>query len=167
MDGLTIIAYGAFGVSTAALLVRFGNRPRLRANPRVVTGAGRWAVAGLGLAALAAVLWLAINGRWTTALMLASFTAPALVQAAPRWRSAVAGLYAIKQGRRDRAGHRCAAPSLSVAAAHELLGLAACAAPEEIRAAHRRLRQRVDPAFGGTRYLAAKVDEARDILLKL
>jgi hypothetical protein len=37
---------------------------------------------------------------------------------------------------------------------------------EEIREAHRRLEQKVDPQFGGTHYLSTKINEARDTLLR-
>jgi hypothetical protein len=47
----------------------------------------------------------------------------------------------------------------------ELLGVGPAATAEEISEAHRRLAQRVDPQFGGTSYLAMKIDEAKNILL--
>jgi hypothetical protein len=47
----------------------------------------------------------------------------------------------------------------------ELLGLGPTASAQEIRDAHRRLAQRVDPQSGGTPYLLIKIDEARSILL--
>ncbi|HEU0154630.1 MAG TPA: hypothetical protein VFQ82_01060 [Stellaceae bacterium] len=46
-----------------------------------------------------------------------------------------------------------------------ILGLEPGARAEEICAAHRRLQQRLDPELGGTRYLATKIDEAREVLL--
>lgn len=54
---------------------------------------------------------------------------------------------------------------ISGAEAREMLGLAAGAEPDEICEAHRRLRQSLDPALGGSRYLAQQIDEARDALL--
>jgi len=47
----------------------------------------------------------------------------------------------------------------------EFLGLGPAASAQEIRDAHRRLAQRVDPQSGGTPYLLIKIDEARTILL--
>jgi hypothetical protein len=47
----------------------------------------------------------------------------------------------------------------------ELLGVRPSASAEEISDAHRRLAQRVDPQFGGTSYLAIKIDEAKTIPL--
>ncbi len=53
---------------------------------------------------------------------------------------------------------------MSTEEALEVLGLRPTA--EEIRAAHRRLEQIVDPQFGGTHYLSTKINEARDVLLR-
>ena len=46
-----------------------------------------------------------------------------------------------------------------------VLGLKADADAEAIRAAHRRLISQLHPDRGGTDYLAAKINEARDFLL--
>ncbi len=47
-----------------------------------------------------------------------------------------------------------------------VLGLAAGASPEAVREAHRRLMARVHPDHGGSTWLAAKLNQARDLLLK-
>jgi hypothetical protein len=54
---------------------------------------------------------------------------------------------------------------MSTEEALDVLGLAPTASAQEIREAHRRLGQRVDPQGGGTYYLAMKINEARDVLL--
>jgi len=46
-----------------------------------------------------------------------------------------------------------------------VLGLAEGASPDDIRAAHRRLIQRVHPDVGGSADLAARINRAKDVLL--
>jgi hypothetical protein len=50
--------------------------------------------------------------------------------------------------------------------AYQVLGLRPDASHEEIRAAYRRLIQRVHPDHGGSSYLAARINQARDVLLE-
>ncbi len=47
----------------------------------------------------------------------------------------------------------------------DVLGLSAGATTDEIKAAHKRLQRTNHPDTGGSTYLAAKINEARDVLL--
>jgi hypothetical protein len=56
--------------------------------------------------------------------------------------------------------------AMSRAEALKVLGLEEGASEEQIRAAHRRLILQIHPDKGGTSYLAAKINEAKDVLLR-
>jgi DnaJ homolog subfamily C member 19 len=59
-----------------------------------------------------------------------------------------------------------APPGLSPSDARAILGVEARATPAEIRDAHRRLIERNHPDRGGTAALAARINAARDVLLR-
>jgi hypothetical protein len=79
-----------------------------------------------------------------------------LDRAHPDWRGAAA---------KEPPPPRAAASGMTRDEAYRVLGLQPGAGDEEIRQAHRRLMQKFHPDAGGSDYLAAKINEAKDILL--
>jgi DnaJ homolog subfamily C member 19 len=78
----------------------------------------------------------------------------------------------IAQGKRPQVGRggRAAPPPraggpMSRAEAYQVLGVQPGASTEDIRAAHRRLMQAAHPDHGGSDWLAARINQARDVLL--
>lgn len=58
-----------------------------------------------------------------------------------------------------------AGSAMTQAQAYEVLGLSPGATPDEIREAHRRLMRANHPDAGGSTWIAARLNQARDILL--
>jgi hypothetical protein len=70
-------------------------------------------------------------------------------------------------GRGDEsAGGHAAGETMDDATAFRVLGLTPGASKDEIKAAHRRLMIRLHPDHGGTDYLAAQLNRAKDQLLR-
>ena len=79
------------------------------------------------------------------------------------WRAHVAG--GAGPGDEHAAGAG-AAGLMDEATAWSILGLAPGASADEIKAAHRRLMTKLHPDHGGSSYLAAQLNQAKDYLLR-
>jgi len=81
----------------------------------------------------------------------------------PGWRGAAQGQ---KDARRGGAGPQRRPASISEDEAYEILGLKKGAGADEIARAHRELMKKLHPDHGGTTELAARVNEAKDVLMR-
>lgn len=92
-----------------------------------------------------------------------------LDRAHPEWRGADTGPGAgAGPGGEEARGQqgRPSGGSMTREEAYEILGLGPGASPEEIKEAHRRLMLKNHPDQGGSTYLAAKINQAKDLLLR-
>lgn len=120
---------------------------------RVLKGqfAGR-DLADLGSAELTA-LWSECHDQDAqSAQLLAAY----LDRNAPGWRETASG---------GGPGTGAGGGPMTVEEAYDVLGLAPGASESDIRRAHRELMKKLHPDQGGSNYLAAKLNEAKDLLL--
>jgi DnaJ homolog subfamily C member 19 len=112
------------------------------------------------LAGLSLTLLLVLTGRGPFALFALSLGLPL----AREWWTSRVGRGRKRMG--SRPSSRTGPGAMSEAEAWEVLGLTPGATEEEIRAAHHRLMRGTHPDTGGSDWLAARVNQARDILLR-
>ena len=139
------MAYLVLGALALWLIIRASGRPILKRREwRFLTGA-------FAIVALAGAAFAALREAWAPAAVLLMMGC---------W-------LALSTRRPPNAG---SGPSrsgpMSLEEARSILGVAASAGPEEIRAAHIRLMRSVHPDKGGTSGLAAQLNAARDRLLR-
>lgn len=116
----------------------------------LVTGRLHW------IFAIVAALWPLAMRLWP------------LIRAWPllrRWLGPAAAGTGAGKSDREQARQRPAGDGMSRAEACEILGVPADADADRIRAAHRRLIQRLHPDRGGSDYLASRINEAKRRLL--
>ncbi|MDA1099386.1 MAG: molecular chaperone DnaJ [Proteobacteria bacterium] len=73
--------------------------------------------------------------------------------------------YGQHHGGHGNANQHAGRGGMSLAEACEVLGLEANPSPSEVREAHKRLMLKLHPDKGGSSYLAAKINQAKDLLL--
>lgn len=208
---LTVVAYATVALSLFVSVCKISGW-MLNADLRAIIHAGRRLLMAALLLAPVVVLYLAMSGRWMSALGLAAVALAVAAGYAPwrrlsltsvksvlprvfgssgTWtsgrespspelvRQSIAVLQAYLEraeigavtpritqcANAEPAAAQAAPTSMSANEALDVLGLDPAASAEEIATAHCRLEGRLKPEFGGTRYLAAKIDEARDVLL--
>jgi DnaJ family protein C protein 19 len=139
-----------------------GMRAFERASVTSVKSLFTW-IAALGGLSLA--LLLILTGRGGIALGALTLFGPLLYR---QWQASK-GRRIGGAGSAGGTGHRTSGPrtsgAMSRAEAYEVLGLHPGAPETEIREAHRRLMRGAHPDAGGSDWLAARINQARDILL--
>jgi len=117
--------------------------------------AGRHAGASLDTLDLAALLGLLTEFDADSQALLAAY----LDRREPGWRENVQGGSTAGQGAARSA-------KMSEEEAYQILGVPAGSAATEIRRAHRSLMKKLHPDQGGSTYLAAQINEAKEVLLR-
>jgi hypothetical protein len=119
--------------------------------------AGRFAGASLGALDRAALIGLIAEIDDDSRDLLATY----LDRREPGWRENPQGDAAAGGGTRRPSGGK-----MTEEEAYQILGIQPGASAEEITRAHRSLMKKIHPDQGGTTYLAARVNEAKDVLLR-
>ncbi|WP_445329441.1 DnaJ domain-containing protein [Xanthobacter cornucopiae] len=81
---------------------------------------------------------------------------------APAWREHAEG----DAGRGNMGGIASGGGAMTEQEAYQILGLQPGADPGEVRAAHRSLMKKLHPDAGGSSYLAARINQAKDLILR-
>lgn len=115
---------------------------------------------------LKVVVWLGLAAAlfaaklWPLAFMV--LVAAGGVMAIEMWRG-----NSIPGEEDEAPTQRSLSRQMTVEEAAQVLGLGLDASAEDIRAAHRKLIAQLHPDTGGTDYLAAQINDARDLMLRL
>jgi hypothetical protein len=170
VTGLGLLGWGPF--ASAGLFQRTQKTPkqtsRVRApsiemeldhdsgSMRGTVLAGRYRGASLDALDVTAVLDLYAEIDADSRALLAAY----LDRREPSWREHAQGNAASGAGGAPRGG------KMTDKEAYQILGIPAGASAEEIGRAHRALMKKLHPDQGGSTYLAAQINEAKEILLR-
>lgn len=145
-----VIVFGGFW-----LIRKFGKTP-----PKAIPALSK---RYSGYALVAFSVFLALRGNITAAMPLFALGLALVGIATPffqgrGWPGSGSSPHA------DRSNTAPAGAKMSPAEAYAVLGLPVNASAEDIKNAHRRLMKEYHPDKGGSDYLAAKVNQAKDVL---
>jgi DnaJ family protein C protein 19 len=107
--------------------------------------------------------WLAMAGAALLALL--RFAAPTLMRLLPLWLVKKTRFNSAQASSNGSTNGQYRPTDMTRARALEVLNLPEGASKDEVLRAHRELIKRVHPDRGGTSYLAAEVNRARDVLI--
>ena len=139
------------------------------ADPKNVRKSIPWGAIGVVVLVL---LVLLVTGRIDAALagfaalMVWGMRVMSMIQVGKRFND----MFRKTRGSGEQAGAgegqaRRPPPNMSAEEAYDILGLKPGASDDDIKAAYRRVIGQLHPDRGGTDYLAAKVNQAKDVLL--
>jgi hypothetical protein len=152
----------------ALLIILWFMHKYVHANPRGMA----WLLQrGGGVATLIAAAFLAMRGQFVAALPLALMGfgllgwMPQLSLGNPD-RGGARGGEDAQHGPNARQRAAPGAGKMTEEEAYQVLGLQPGASAEDIGQAYRSLMKKLHPDQGGTTYLAARINEAKDVLLR-
>ncbi len=112
---------------------------------------------------------LALNGRLSWILAVLSVSIAFVLRFIPiilRYAPQLQRLWALWRNNQRETGRPVNKEEITVKEAYKILGIGVTATRQEIIDAHRKLILKNHPDRGGSSYLAAQINQAKDILLK-
>ncbi len=126
-----------------------------------------------GVLLIIGIILLVTTGKLNGLIAVAGVLLAFLVKQLPNALRYFPQLYSVwlmlNKGKQQQSSYRKTATnnkSMSVDEARDVLGITSLASKEEIIMAHRKLMQKMHPDRGGSDYLAAKINQAKKVLLQ-